>query len=35
VLRALAEPAAEEAQLQALRAWETDERLLGVQRRFQ
>jgi hypothetical protein len=30
VLRALAEPAAEEAQLHALRAWETDERLLDV-----
>jgi hypothetical protein len=32
---ALAAPAAEEAPLRPLRAWETDERLLNVQRRFQ
>jgi hypothetical protein len=30
-----AAPAAEEALLRPLRAWETDERLLNVQRRFQ
>jgi hypothetical protein len=34
VLRGLAEPAEDDAQLRALRAWETDERLLDVQRRL-